>query len=182
MTSRLIMYFINDAGLRGKRPTRNRTDRADTLLGWRLVSHAGVLQHVGPLSAGTSVTVLQVLSEMVCTEEFLCLVAFTKFVHMVQMLRSCVPICGIRKLFATVATNVCCRCTRRGWVKSSADASERRARPRMSPQMQRVLVALGFVFVFKSVRTILADILLLLFVETNQSKSASCPCSRWGGV
>lgn len=57
VTSRLIMYFVNDAGLRGKRPTRNRTDRADTLLGWRLVSHARILQHVGPFSASTSVTV-----------------------------------------------------------------------------------------------------------------------------
>ena len=51
-------------------------------------------------------TVLQMLAKVICTEELLGLVAFTEFVHMIQMFRPRIPICRIRKLFTTVSTNV----------------------------------------------------------------------------
>ena len=56
----------------------------------------------------TTMTVLQVLSEMICTEEFLCLIAFTELVLRYKMLLPLIPI-GRRfvcKLVATVATNI----------------------------------------------------------------------------
>jgi len=65
---------------------RQGADRADTFL-WRgLVAHASILQHVGPLATRASVTVFQVLSKVIGAEKLLCLVAFAKFVHVVEML------------------------------------------------------------------------------------------------
>lgn len=52
--------------------------------------------------------VLEMLSEVVCSEEFLHVVAFTKFMHSSQMLKSLIPI-GLRvvgELFATISTCV----------------------------------------------------------------------------
>jgi hypothetical protein len=45
-------------------------------------------------------------------------------------------------------------------MERSLNASEGSARPGMSPQMQRILMALGFIFVLEPIRAILADVLL----------------------
>lgn len=69
------------AGKAGYRPYR-----AYTLL-WRwLISHAGVLQHVCPLSACASMTVFQMLAKVVCTEELFGLITLSELVHMIQVL------------------------------------------------------------------------------------------------
>lgn len=77
--------------------------------------------------------VLQVLSEVICAEELLGLIAFAKLVRMVQMLCSDVPIGRVRKFLATETADV-----GRGWtsgrsVKRSLYASERSTRPGVSP-------------------------------------------------
>lgn len=60
----------------------------------RFIFHARVLQHVGPFPTRTRVAVLQVLSEVIRSEEFLRMVALAKFVHFLQMENSCVPVLG----------------------------------------------------------------------------------------
>jgi hypothetical protein len=50
---------------------------------------------------------LQVLSEVVCAEELLGLVAFTKFMHMIQMLGSGFPIWRVGEFFTAISANVC---------------------------------------------------------------------------
>ena len=52
----------------------------------RLFFHARRFEHIGPLSTGAAVAMLEMLPEMIGTEELLALVAFTEFVHGGQML------------------------------------------------------------------------------------------------
>ena len=47
----------------------------------RFVLHASTLKHVGPFSTAPCVTVLEVLSKVICSEELLRLIAFGKFVY-----------------------------------------------------------------------------------------------------
>ena len=161
--SGLVVCFIDDSRFRRKRRdrrTRDRTYRTNSLL-WRwLVPHTRIFQHVGPLSTCTSVTVLQMLSKMICTEKLLGLIAFAKFVRVVQMLCSSVPVRRIEKLLATESAQVGCGWTGRIRVERSLNASERSTRPRMSPQMQRILMALRLIFVLEPIRAILANVLL----------------------
>jgi hypothetical protein len=49
-------------------------------------------------------------------------------------------------------------------MKSSMDTRKGRTRPRMSAEMQRVLMAFCFVLVFETIWTVLANVLLLEFV------------------
>lgn len=49
------------------------------------------------------------LPEMIGAEEFLGLVAFPELVHVIEVLRSYVPIRGVWKLLTTVPTDVCYR-------------------------------------------------------------------------
>jgi hypothetical protein len=53
-------------------------------------------------------------------------------VHMVQMLRSRFPICGVGKLFTAISANICHIWTSRGGVKSCLDTGKRGAGPRMA--------------------------------------------------
>jgi hypothetical protein len=50
--------------------------------------------------------VLKMLSEMICAKKLLGLVAFTKLVNMIQVLRSSIPICRIGKFFAAKTTDI----------------------------------------------------------------------------
>lgn len=93
--------------------TRQGTYRAHTFLWWWLVTHTRVLQQVGPLAAGASVTVFQMLPEVVSTEELLGLVTFAKLVNMIEMLRPHVPVGGVREFIATISANVSSRGTGR---------------------------------------------------------------------
>ena len=120
------------------------------------------------------------LSEVICPVEFLALIAFPELVDGSEMLTAHHPVrCWvIRKLFATVAAYVvfcvlillrllllgmrgtcirryCCARMESGVVISV----ERCARPRMASQMERVLMALGLIFVFESIMAVLAIVL-----------------------
>ena len=68
--------------------------------------HAGVFQHVGPFAAGTMMAVLEMLSEVVCSEELLGMVTLSEFVHMVEMVCSNFPLRRVRKFFAAVSASV----------------------------------------------------------------------------
>jgi hypothetical protein len=47
-----------------------------------LLQHAGVLEHVGPLAAGTGMAVLEVLAEVIGAVELLARVALAELVHL----------------------------------------------------------------------------------------------------
>jgi hypothetical protein len=104
--------------------------------------------------------VLQMLSEVVCAEEFLGLVALAKLVRMVQMLCSDVPVGRVGELLATESADVGRGWTSRRRVKRSLYASERSTRPGVSPQVQRILVAFSLVLVLEPIWAILANVLL----------------------
>jgi len=106
-------------------------------------------------------TVFQVLSEVVCTEKLLGLVTFSKLMHVVQMFRACFPVGGVAEFFSTVAAYVSCSRLRWRRVESSVDPSKGSTRPRMSAEMQRILMTFGLVLVLKTVWTVLTNVLLL---------------------
>jgi len=85
---------------------RRTTVGSDTLLGQRLIFHASVLQHVGPLATSTGVAVFQMLAEVISAEELLRLVAFAKFVNVVEMFGACLPAGRVGEFFATVTADV----------------------------------------------------------------------------
>ena len=78
----------------------------DALLRQRLVLHASVLQHVGPLATRTSVAVFQVLAEVIGAEELLRLVAFAEFVDVVEMFGACLPSWRVGEFLTTVTADV----------------------------------------------------------------------------
>ena len=75
-------------------------------LWWRLISHAGVLEHVGPATARTAVTVLEMLTKVISAEELFALIAFTKLMDVVQVLHTRIPIRRICELCTAVAACV----------------------------------------------------------------------------
>lgn len=117
-------------------------------------------------------TMLQMLAEMVGTKELLGLVAFTKFMYAVKMRTTCFPIRSwlVGKLCATVAASIG-RCERGGWrrglrlgrtvvvgwyvggriERAIGTTVEGGARPGVFPEVKRILVTLGFVFILESV-------------------------------
>lgn len=113
-------------------------------------------------------TVFQVLAEVICAVELFGLIALAEFVDLGQMLGPGFPVCGVGEFLTTVAANVCRRGMPVGGVERCWDASdlEGRAGPRVSTEMQRVLVPLGLVLVLEAIRTVLALVLLFHRVET----------------
>lgn len=109
--------------------------------------------------------VLQVLSEMVRPEKFLGLIAFSKLVHVIQMLGPGVPIRRQWEFFTAIPADVGHARMGRRWMKGGVDARERRTRPRMTSQVERVLVSLGLIFVLEAIATKLARVLLLELVD-----------------
>ena len=69
-------------------------------------------------------TVLQMLSEMICAEEFLGLITLAKLVHMVQVLCSSIPVRGIEELFATESIYIGCSWATGRGVECSLNASK----------------------------------------------------------
>jgi hypothetical protein len=65
------------------------------------------------------------LSEVICAEELLGLIAFTELMRMVQMLSSSVPVGGVGELFATESADIGRGWTRRRRVERSLHASKR---------------------------------------------------------
>lgn len=84
---------------------RNNTNR--TLLRRGFILHARRLQHVRPLSTCPSMTVLEMLPEVVRSEELLRLIAFAELVNMVKVVCSSIPLRWVRKLFAAITTHIC---------------------------------------------------------------------------
>lgn len=117
-------------------------------------------------------TVLQMLAKVVGTKEFLGLVAFTELVHTVEMRTAGYPIRSwlVGKLCATIAASI--ECGKRGgrrrgmrlgrtifgrWYSSGrieraiTTAVKSGARPGVFPEVKRILVTLGFVFVLEPI-------------------------------
>lgn len=112
-------------------------------------------------------TVFQVLAEMICTVELFGLIALAELVDLGQMLGPGVPVCGVGKFLTTVAANVRHRMPA-GGVESCWHAAglEGRAGPRMSTEMQRVLVPLCLVLVLEAIGAVLALVLFFHRMET----------------
>lgn len=107
------MNFVDDAGyLCGSETASSDADgrtaalAADDFLWWRLVLHASIFQHVGPLPARSRMTVFQVLPKVVGSEELLGLVTFAELVHVIQVSSAGFPIWRVWELFSAVPTHV----------------------------------------------------------------------------
>lgn len=130
-------------------------------LRWNLIAHAGILQDVSPLPTRATVTVLQVLPEVVGAVKLFRLIAFSKFMLCSEMLNAGVPLSRDGEFFSAVAAYVC----KIGSVSRRMECRliitrQRCARPRVFPQVERVLVPFRFILVFESVVAVLAAILL----------------------
>lgn len=165
-------------------PLRNLAGRAGQIApspGRRvLLDHACVLQHVGPFAAGARVAVLEVLAEVVGTEELLAAVALPELVHLLQMPDSFLPIlvCDVPmcrsagrdtapgEVLAAVAAGIRFAGPVCALVERPVECLERRAAPTMPPHVKAVLVALSLVLVLEAVAAEVALILLFLFVSS----------------
>jgi hypothetical protein len=56
------------------------------------VDHAGCFQEVSPFAASARMAVLQMLSEVVCSKEFLGRVALPELVHFLEVLNALIPV------------------------------------------------------------------------------------------
>ena len=122
-------------------------------------------------------TMLQMLAEVVSTKEFLGLIAFAKLMYTIEMHTTCFPVRSwlVGKLLATVAASIICwegcgwrwglrlgRTTVGRWHNSGRveravkPAIESGARPGMFPEMERILVTLGFVLILESIGAVRA--------------------------
>ena len=106
----------------------------------------------------------QMLAEVIRTEELLCLVTLSKLVHMVEMFRAKLPSRRVGELLATVAADISA-VAGHGRMECCLWASERSAGPRMTSQMEGVLVAFCFILVFEAVGTISTTVLLFGLVQ-----------------
>ena len=111
---------------------------------------------------------LEVLAEVVGAEELLRLVTLSKLVYMVEVFGAVLPARRISKLLTAVATNVSAAAGH-GRVECCFWAGERSARPRMTSQMEGVLVAFCFVLVFEAVGAISTTVLLFGLVQPGGS-------------
>jgi hypothetical protein len=107
--------------------------------------------------------VLQVLTEVVCAEELLCLIALAELVHVVEVLCANVPLGRSWEVFAAIAAEISAM---GGWMKRRFDSAEGGATPAMFAEMQGILMSFCFVLVFESIRTVCACVLLFGLVES----------------
>lgn len=111
----------------------------------------------------------QVLPEMVGPVEFLRRVTLAKLVHVGEMFNAAIPV-GLRmvqEFFSAIATRIR-RCAGRidgsRWTECRLVISKGSTRPRMSPQVERVLMTLRLVLVLETVVAEIARVLLLVLV------------------
>lgn len=102
--------------------------------------------------------VLQVLSEVIGSEELFGLVALAKLVKEIQMLCANVPLRRIRVFLTAVAASIRAIGNIRA-MERGLDACKRCTGPGVQSKMQRVLVSLRLVLVLKAIRTVGASIL-----------------------
>lgn len=70
--------------------------------------YTGILKDICPFPTGTCMTMFQMLSKIICLKEFLDIIAFSKFVHIYEVLKSTVPIWlrKIRKFLSTISAGI----------------------------------------------------------------------------
>lgn len=70
-----------------------------------LIFHTSIFQNIRPLATGTGMTMLQMLTEMIRTEEFLRIVALAEFMYGGKMVESGIPVWAgeVREFLAAVA-------------------------------------------------------------------------------
>ena len=113
--------------------------------------------------------VFQMLAEMIRPEEFLRLVAFAELVHVVEVVGADIPLRRVvGEFFSAIAAGVGVRGVG-GRVEGGFDAGEHGAGPGVLAQVEGVLVAFGFVFVFEAIRAVGAGVLLFCFVDPMQA-------------
>jgi len=103
----------------------------------------------------------QVLAEVISPEELFGLITFAKLVHMIEVFQSRIPNWRVWKFLAAISTYISRKRPSLRYVEGGLDAGKRSTRPRVPAQMQGVLMTLRFILVFKSIRTVLTDVLLL---------------------
>lgn len=107
------------------------------------------------------------LPKVICPVELLGLIAFSKLVLPGQMFNSLLPLRRHWKFFPTITAYFTSRRMLRGSVeRCRIIAWECRARPRVFPQMEWILVPFCFVFILKPIVAILATVLLLHFMQS----------------
>ena len=98
--------------------------------------HTRILEHVRPFPRRTRVAMLEMLSEVICTIEFFCLVTFAKPMKMVQVFCTSYPVDRIRReLFTTIAARIRWRtgsCWTGGKMKDISGIDQSRTGPWMT--------------------------------------------------
>ena len=124
--------------------------------------HTGVFEHVCPLPASACVAVFEVLAEVVGPVELLARVALAELVHVLKMPDAIFPFLirradsalalpGPGEFLPAVSANVSFAGPGSAIVERPLIARQRRARPTVPPNMERILVPLGFVLVLEAV-------------------------------
>ncbi len=132
-----------------------------------LFHHTCILKHVCPFAAGTNVAVLEVLTEVIGAVELFARVALAELVVFLKMDDAFFPVpigdeppilvarwAGPLELFSTVATRIRVPGSSRTVMESPLVACQRRARPAMSADMERVLMALHLIFILETIAAI----------------------------
>ena len=118
---------------------------------------------------------LEMLAEMVCAEKLLARVAFAELVNVLKMACALFPVLVVNKgaiwispcpgeLVPAVTTCISFAWPCRTVVERPIVARQRRTRPAVTPDMERVLVPLCFVFVLEAVSTKATLVLLFCLV------------------
>lgn len=136
---------------------------------WRLfVLHTGIFQLIRPFSTSACMCMFEMLSKMIRTEKLFRLVALSVFVTKIQMLSALFPIWRIFELLAAISTGVGCGWSWGSRVKGRARISQNRTGPGKLADVQRILVPLGLILVFESIRAKLTAVLLFRFMSASR--------------
>jgi hypothetical protein len=191
-SSENLVLFVN--------PPYSPTPRAHSFgapdrLGERFVFHTSIFEHISPFATSTSMTMLQMLPEMIRPEKLLGMVAFPELMHLLQVSYSEIPVllccyshlgswrrrgdARTREIFATISTRICLIWT--GWrcVECGRVTRKRSARPRMAAKMQRILVSFCFILVLETIGAICTFVLLFLLVDTRKCVSSFFNAHNW---
>jgi len=108
------------------------------------------------------VAVLEVLTEVICPEEFLGLVTLSELMNMVQMAGTSLPVWGVVwEFLPTVPAGIVGSRVGRRLMKRGLGPGQGGARPRVTTKVQGVLMPLRLILVLEAVRAVLTLVLLL---------------------
>jgi len=103
----------------------------------------------------------QMLAEVVGAEELLSLITLAEPMNLNHVFGALLPLRRIfSEFFTTVTAGVCTAGMCYGKMETGSWTIEGSARPRVAPQMERVLVAFDFVLGSEVIRTVSTDVLL----------------------